>query len=119
MVRYIFNIYLYTLPLYITWIIDIVFAVRYQRQHPRSARFVLLGCGIALLSLLVLTPVSALLPLWFGRGGLATYSYLVSFAQTLLQALGWACLLAAVVVAWRAPVAAQDARPPDHDRAAP
>lgn len=100
--KYILNIYLYTLPLYITWIFGIVLALRYRRQHPRSARLVLLGCGIALLSLLVLTPVSALLPLLlYGRGNLAFYSYLLSFLQTVLQAIGWACLLAAIVSVWR------------------
>jgi hypothetical protein len=103
---YVLRVYAYALPLYITWIVGITLAWRYRYQHPGSARLALIGLLIALFSLLVFTPINALLPFWFMGGGstsnnLAFYSFLSSFVQTLLQAVGWIFVIAALVRALR------------------
>ncbi len=104
--RYVLGVYAYALPLYITWIVGITLAWRYRYRHPASVRLAVIGLMIALFSLLVFTPINALLPFLFmgnssTANNLSFYSYLSSFVQTLLQAVGWAFLLAALVRALR------------------
>jgi hypothetical protein len=107
---YVLRVYAYAVPLYITWIVGIVLAWRARDRHPGSVRLALIGLLIALFSLLVFTPINAVLPFLFmgssdTASNLAFYSYLSSFVQTLLQAVGWAFMIAALVRAWyRAPV---------------
>lgn len=103
---YVLRVYAYALPLYITWIVGIVLAWRYRAHNPGSVRLALVDLMIALFALLVFTPINALLPFWFmgnnrTSSNLAFYSFLSSFTQTLLQAIGWACVIAALVRAWR------------------
>ncbi|HEU5015396.1 MAG TPA: hypothetical protein VFT66_22945 [Roseiflexaceae bacterium] len=103
---YVLRVYAYALPLYITWIIGIVLVWRYRDRHPGSVRLALIGLMIALFALLVFTPINALLPFLFmgsssTANNLALYSFLSSFVQTLLQAVGWAFVIAALVRAWR------------------
>lgn len=103
---YVLRVYAYALPLYITWIVGIVLAWRYRYRHPGSVRLALIGLMIALFSLLVFTPINAVLPFLFmgdssTSNNLAFYSFLSSFVQTLLQAIGWAFLIAALMRALR------------------
>lgn len=91
--------YAASLPLYLTWLLGIVLALRALRDRPHVARYTLLALlilmGLSLLSI----PITATLPLVLRRAPVATlglYFFVIGVVNQLCAAVAWILLLVAL-----------------------
>jgi uncharacterized membrane protein len=93
--------YLIASPLYLTWLVGIVLALRARHQRPTVARLALIGLlllfGLSLLS----TLLSMWVPVWIferydSMAPLAAYNIGFGLFSSLLSVVAWAFILAAL-----------------------
>lgn len=93
--------YLAQLPVFLALLAGIILALVRWRKHPRISLLALLGFGTLLLLSLVFTGLAAWLPGWLIQRGLAAarlgrYIAVLNGLRSLLAAVGWVFLIAAV-----------------------
>jgi multisubunit Na+/H+ antiporter MnhB subunit len=103
--------YGWTLPAMIAWGVGIVLALVRWRTHPRISAFALIGFGVMLLKLLVMTPLYLYLPRALVRGGSYAAWNAVLMALHLLDTLITAACFALIIAAIFCYRAAQQPQP--------
>ncbi|HEY5574500.1 MAG TPA: hypothetical protein VIK64_15875 [Anaerolineales bacterium] len=93
------------LPLYLVWLAGFALAIAYWRRHPRVAQLTIGAMVIFFVTSLAGTALSRWLPFALQARGLATsqlglVTIIISVIQTLLNAVAFALLLAAIF-GWR------------------
>ena len=103
-----------TIPVMLVWVVGIVVALTQLGARPRAAGFALVGLGGTLVTHLVMVPVQVLLPAYFASTGeldqLSMVFGVISVVSSLLHAVWWGLVVAAVFVGESGPTPAEAAR---------
>jgi uncharacterized membrane protein len=96
-------------PVYLMWLIGIVLAIIYYRRRPAAAMFTLIAMVILLMTSVFGSILNAWLPLaWHTRGlpigQVGLVQGVLSLTRSLLNAVAFALLLAAIFSRWRQPI---------------
>jgi hypothetical protein len=88
-------------PLLIVYIAGAVVAMMRRSQYPRVSMFVLIGCGILIVSTLSTVALFAIMPIFYDYIGYQAIGWIMTgtrIIESLVQAAGLALIIAAVFI---------------------